>query len=111
MLFPENVIQKNRTNVKWTNVDWTNVTWTNIAWTNAPNSLNHLRFVKLGWLPNLGFLEYVEVRKKDVLRVGGWVGGGWRVGGSWSRIMPRCGSILQAETCQILSLAEDPRWS
>ena len=25
--------------------------------------------------------------------------------------MPRCGSILQAGTCQILSLAENPRWS
>ena len=64
-----------------------------------------LRFVRLGYIPNLSFLGYVEVRKKEVLRVGGWVGGGWRVGGSWSRIMPRCGSILQAETCQILSLA------
>ena len=56
------------------NVAWTNVDWKNVSWTNVPNSLNHLRFVKLGWLPNLGFLEYVEVRKKDVLRVGGgWV--------------------------------------
>ena len=36
--------------------------------------------------------------------------GGWAVG-SGSRIMPRCGSILQAETCQILSSAENPRWS
>ena len=26
-------------------------------------------------------------------------------------IVPLCGSILQAETCQILSLAEYPRWS
>ena len=29
----------------------------------------------------------------------GWVGG-------FMTIMPRCGSILQAETCQILRLAE-----
>ena len=34
----------------------------------------------------------------------GWVGG-------VKKIMPRCGSILQAGTCQILSLAEYPRWS
>ena len=61
-----------RANVAWTNVPWTNVDWKNVSWTNVPNSLNHLRFVKLGWLPNLGFLEYVEVRKKDVLQVGGW---------------------------------------
>ena len=26
-------------------------------------------------------------------------------------IVPLCGSILQAETCQILSLAENPGWS
>ena len=25
--------------------------------------------------------------------------------------MPRCGSILQAGTCQIFSIAENPRWS
>ena len=25
--------------------------------------------------------------------------------------MPRCGSILQAETCQIFSIAGNPRWS
>ena len=36
---------------------------------------------------------------------GGWVAGGFMT------IMPRCGSILQAGTCQILSLAEYPRWS
>ena len=35
---------------------------------------------------------------------------GW-VGGFGVRIMPHCGSILQAETCQILSIAENPRWS
>ena len=31
--------------------------------------------------------------------------------GPSQRIMPLCGSILQAGTCQILSLAENPRWS
>ena len=43
---------------------------------------------------------------------GGWVGG-W-VGvwvGFLQEIMPLRGSILQAGTCQILSLAENPRWS
>ena len=41
--------------------------------------------------------------------VDGWVGG-W-VDGCPVIIVPLCGSILQAETCQILSLAENPRWS
>ena len=36
--------------------------------------------------------------------------GGW-AGGPSQRIMPLCGSILQAGTCQILSLAENPRLS
>ena len=40
---------------------------------------------------------------------GRWVSGGW-VGGFGSRIKPLYGSILQAESCQILSLAENPRW-
>ena len=35
---------------------------------------------------------------------------GW-VGGPNQEIIPLRGSILQAETCQILSLAENPRWS
>ena len=35
---------------------------------------------------------------------------GW-VGGPDQEIIPLRGSILQAETCQILSLAENPRWS
>ena len=38
----------------------------------------------------------------------GWVGG---LAGGFTRIMPRYGSILQAGTRQILSLAENPRWS
>jgi len=37
--------------------------------------------------------------------------GGWGVGGPSQEIIPLRGSILQAETCQILSLAENPRWS
>ena len=53
-------------------------------------------------MANFSFLGYAEVRKKTSC---GWVGG------FGSRIMPRCGSILQAGTCQILSLAENPRWS
>ena len=43
----------------------------------------------------------------DVDAVGGWVAawlGGWVM-------QPLCGSILQAVTCQILSMAENPRWS
>ena len=35
------------------------------------------------------------------------MGGGW-VGDSWLRIMPRCGSILQAETCQINLKTSEP---
>ena len=48
----------------------------------VPNTLNHLIFVTLGCIPKLSFLDYVEVGKKDGLRVGGsvaepmcWVGG------------------------------------
>ena len=39
----------------------------------------------------------------------GWVVGGWVV--TIRIIMPLRGSILQVGTCQILSLAENPRWS
>ena len=37
----------------------------------------------------------------------------WATGGlvGFINIMPRCGSNLQAGTCQILSLAENQRWS
>ena len=66
--------------------------------------------MSLGCMPNLSFLCYVEVQKKDGLRVGEWVAVDSWVGG-FMTIMPCCGSILQAETCQILSLAENPRWS
>ena len=76
-----------------------------VTWTNVFKTLDHLIFVKLGCLPNFSSLVYLEVGEKDGLRVaGGWIGG-------VKKIMPRCGSILQAGTCQILRLAEDPRWS
>ena len=39
-------------------------------------------------------------------------GGGWVVESHFlMTIMPRCDSILQAGTCQIFSLAKNPRWS
>ena len=44
------------------------------------------------------------------LAVGGWGVGGW-AGGPGQEIIPLRGSILQAGTCQILGLAENPRWS
>ena len=37
--------------------------------------------------------------------------GGWMGVGGFMTIMPHCGSILQAGTYQILSLAENPRWN
>ena len=40
-----------------------------------------------------------------------WVGCGAYVVANTFIIMPLRGSILQVETCQILSLAENPRWS
>ena len=45
---------------------------------------------------------------------GGWMAGwmaGWLGGPLLQEIMPLRGSILQVGTCQILSLAENPRWS
>ena len=50
--------------------------------------------------------------RKKLMWSGGWLGG-WLVAGGWNSmiILPLCGSILQAETCKILSLAENPRWS
>ena len=43
----------------------------------------------------------VYLRRKIHI-VGGWF---------FQEILPLCGSILQAGTCQIFSLAENPRWS
>ena len=45
---------------------------TNVVWTNVPNILDHLVFVSLGCMYNFRLLGYVEVRKKDGLRVGGF---------------------------------------
>ena len=74
-----------------------------------PNTLNYLSFVTLGCIPKLGFLDYVQVGKKDGLRVRAGAGAG---GNEFLQIiMPRCGSILQAGTCQIFSKAGNPRWS
>ena len=48
-----------------------------------------------------------------MLPQGGWVGCTAYVLGGWflQKIKPLCGSILQVGTCQILILAENPRWS
>ena len=76
-----------------TYVTRTNVTRTNVTETNAniQNTLDHLDLLDLGYMQKFSFLGHQEVIKKDGLRVGG--------------------SILQAGTCQILSLAENPRCS
>ena len=50
-------------------------------------------------------VEYIQ-QEKSIWLVGGWVGG-WLL----QEILPLSGSILQAGTYQILSLAENPRWS
>ena len=36
---------------------------------------------------------------------------GWPACQFRQKMLPLCGSILQAETCQTLSIAENPRWS
>ena len=46
-------------------------------------------------------VEYIQ-QEKSIWWVGGWF---------FQEIIPLRGSILQAETCKILSLAENPRWS
>ena len=58
-------------------------------------------------MSNFKVLGCVEVALKSY-PVGGWVGG-W-VANTYI-VMPLRGSILQVGTCQILSLAENPRWS
>ena len=81
----------------------------------SPNPWDFLYFVNLDSVSNFSFLGCLEVKKTDGLRVGcaGYVVGGLRrlCGGFMHIIMLRCGSILQAGTCQILSLAENTRWS
>ena len=51
--------------------------------------------------------------ERKSLAAGGWVRAAAGAGGRkfCQIIMPLRGSILQAETCQIPSLAENPRWS
>ena len=58
----------------------------------------------------VGTPHNIERLDLAVYRVGGWV---VVVGGVVFRclIIPLRGSILQAETCQIPSLTENPRWS
>ena len=46
-------------------------------------------------------------QEKSIWSVGGWLAGTW----FFQEIIPLRGSILQVATCQILSLAENPRWS
>ena len=81
---------------------WTNVTRTNDAWTldKCPKHLVSSHFCELR-LHTKFQLPRLSRSQKKRWAPGGWVGG-W-VGGSGSRIMPRCGSILQVGTCQILS--------
>jgi len=70
----------------------------------AQNSKKKLSFVGCG-----GYVVGGRLRR---LCGGGSVAEAlWWVGGPSQRIMPLCGSILQAGTCQILTLAENPRWS
>ena len=52
--------------------------------------------------------DTAQIPKKNTNAIGRVVGGG-RL--TIRRIMPLRDSILQAGTCQILSLAENPRWS
>ena len=88
---------------------WTNVTRTNDAWTldKCPKHLVSSHFCELRLHAKFQLPRLSRSQKKR-WAPGGWVGGwvvGW-VGGwvvSWLKIMPRCGSILQAGTCQILS--------
>ena len=78
---------------------WTNVTRTNDAWTldKCPKHLVSSHFCELRLHAKFQLPRLSRNQKKR------WAPGGWRVGGSGSRIMPRCGSILQVGTCQILS--------
>ena len=54
-------------------------------------------------------LSNIEIQYFQNL-LGGWVGG-WVGGLFLQEILPLRGSILQVGTCQIFSLAENPRWS
>ena len=69
--------------------------------TNIIGGDRHNRWGQTNTKPDL---EWSIFHKKNPY--GGWVGGRF-----FQEIIPLRGSILQAETCQILSLAENPRWS
>ena len=103
--------------------------WLHLASWNLPDSqLNWQKRAQvfiLGWghcsfviqSTNMGG-GHSTIQMTSVLRVGGrvigWSGGwscGWSGGWFFRKIMPLRGSILQVGTCQILSLAENPRWS
>ena len=92
---------------------WTNVTRTNDALT-LDKCLKHLvssHFCELRLHAEFQLPRLSRSQKKR-WAPGGWVGGSvaepmhwvgcgaYALGGSWLRIMPRCGSILQAGTCR-----------
>ena len=58
-------------------------------------------------LEQLGWGHRTKYLFKKIHMVGGWLGG-WLGGRFFQDIIPLRGSILQAGTCQILSLAEYP---
>ena len=100
-------INVTRTNVTRTNVTRVNVTKTKVAGVNIQTTLDHLNLEDLGYMQRFSFLVgHQEIMKKAKR----WAAGGWGVGGVM-KIMPRCGSILQAGPCQIPSLAENRRSS
>ena len=76
---------------------WTNVTRTNDAWTldKCPKHLVSSHFCELRLHAKFQLPRLSRSQKKR------WAPGGWVV--TWPTIMPRCGSILQVGTCQILS--------
>ena len=59
----------------------------------------HKVLEQLGWGHRTALKDKME---QKIHVVGGWF---------FQEILPLRGSILQAGTCQILSLAEYPRWS
>ena len=63
--------------------------------------------IQFGWLAVLR----LKILKTPVQLNTSSTSCGWVGAGPSQRIMLLCGSILQAGTCQILSLAENPRWS
>ena len=70
-------------------------------------------FSKIVTIKTINATEIVNLKTIQSSAAGGWVRAGSGAGGRefCQIIMPLRGSILQAETCQIPSLAENPRWS